>query len=201
MSDAAQSAAQPQALDPLSESLGRSFWQVGAITFWTQLFIAILPVAVISGIFASIPNAQSPGSSLNLLGYMSALGFAILLFTTFWAWRHMKRGRRLEEGGERADPPKLVRAVWVGLVASSVGILFSLVVLTAEVVYLLVRFLEAPQAGAMVVQTAEAGATWISALDMLGLMTLALTVGAEIIVLVSGLWLLYRVTSRAARAD
>lgn len=190
--------AKPQPLDALSGALGRSFWQIGAVSFWTQIFVAVLPVAVVAALFASIPGTQTPGSSLTLMGYMSALSFAILLFTTFWAWRHMRRGRRLEEGAERADPRKLVRAVWVGLGASSLGILFSLIVMVAEVVYLLVRFLEAPQAGAMVVQTADAGTTWISALDMLGLMTLALTVAAEIVVLVLGLWLLYRVTTRAA---
>jgi hypothetical protein len=188
----------PKPLDALSGRLGQSFWRIGAISFWTQLAIAVIPVIAITAVFSTIYNAQSPGPRIDLVGWMAMISFVILLFTTFWAWLHMRRGRRLEEGRERADLPKLGRAVWVGLGASSIGILLSIIVLTAEIVYLLVRFLEAPQAGVPVIQTVDGGTSWVSAVDILGLMTLVLTVAAEIIVLVLGLWLLFRVTTRGA---
>jgi hypothetical protein len=68
-----------------------------------------------------------------------------------------------------------------------------MVVMKIEVGHLLFYFLSAPQGGVPVFQTAGAApASWVSAVDMLSLMALLLTLAAEIIVLVLGLWLLFR---------
>ena len=95
------------------------------------------------------------------------------------------------------------------MAASSVGILFSTIAMVVEVACLLINFLEAPQAGLPVVQTnlGEGAAFWISAIDMVSLMALILAVAGEIVVLMLGLWLLYRAARtrpsprRSARAD
>jgi hypothetical protein len=63
--------------------------------------------------------------------------------------------------------------------------------------------LEAPQAGLPVIQTnlGEGAAFWISTIDMVSLMALSLAVAGEIVVLVLGLWLLYRASLRAAEPE
>jgi hypothetical protein len=87
----------------------------------------------------------------------------------------------------------LTRAAWTGIFASVVGILFSILVMMIEVSHLLFYFLTTPQGGVQVVQTTGSdSASWVSAVDMLSLLALIVTLLVELIVLASGLWLLYR---------
>lgn len=84
--------------------------------------------------------------------------------------------------------------VWTGIKASTVGILFSMIVMFFEVAQLLIYFLRAPQAGIPVIQTTGGPASWVSAADIAGLMALLLTMFVEVAVLAFSLWLLYRTT-------
>lgn len=188
------------ALEPVAEpeKLGKSFRRIGWIGFWLQLILGAVPLIGGGVLLLLNQTAIMPGGRFDVIGYLALASLVILFLTTLWFFRYTRLGRRLE--AQEATPPtgrRLGRIVWTGLVASSVGILFSTVVMVVEVAYLLVNFLEAPQAGLPVIQTTNGengGATWISAIDMMSLMTLILMVAAEIIVLVLGLWLLYRVT-------
>jgi hypothetical protein len=66
-------------------------------------------------------------------------------------------------------------------------------VLLFEVGTLLFYFLSAPQAGLPTVQTTTTGvASWVSAVDMMNLMAVILTLGGEIFALIFGLLLLFR---------
>jgi hypothetical protein len=86
-------------------------------------------------------------------------------------------------------------SVWTGVLASTVGMLFSMLVILIEAANLLFYFLKAPQGGIPVVQTSGTQAVhWVSSVDMVSLMALILTHFAELIVLVFGLWLLFRTT-------
>ena len=76
--------------------------------------------------------------------------------------------------------------------ASTLGIVFSMLVMFFEVAQLLIYFLRAPQAGIPVVQTTGGPASWVSAADIVSLMALLLTMFVEIVVLAFGLWLLFR---------
>lgn len=188
--------------DPADLSLAKSFRRVGWVGFWVQIVIGAVPLTVGAGLFLFNRNVVLPGGRFDLVGYLAIAGLLILVFTTLWFLRYARLGKRLEQGAEAPSQRRLSRIVWTGLTASSIGILFSTIVMVVEVTYLLINFLEAPQAGLPVIQTTtgDGGASWISALDMVSLMALILTVAAEIIVLVLGLWLLHRVLLRAHRA-
>jgi hypothetical protein len=77
-----------------------------------------------------------------------------------------------------------------------------MVVLILEVGQLLFYFLAAPQGGIPAIQTTPAnvgaGASWVSTVDVASLMALLLTLTAEVIALVLGLWLLFRTTQTAS---
>jgi uncharacterized membrane protein len=177
-------------------AIGKSFRKIGWLGFWTQVFVAIIPILVFSAIFAATRGFSLPGGRMDVLGWFSLLSVLILAFTTFWSWRYRTIGRRLESGEAALDPGALSKTVWTGLAASSFGVLLSLVVVLAEVVYLLLVFLEAPQGGAPVFQTVDgAGPSWITALDLLSLLALILTASAEIVTLLLALWLLFRISA------
>lgn len=200
MADDLQAKLRPTA-DSMSDSaqLGRMLRRLGGIGFWTQILIAVVPVIVITLAFSAVYGVRGPLRSAGFLGLLSFISFLILLATTFWCWRYRRIGARLT-GGETVDEGRLGRMIWVGLFLTASGIVLSMIVILSEMIYLLIRFLEAPQGGVPVIQTTEGSASWISAVDILGLMTLILTLSGEIVALVVSLWMLSRVTSRSRRA-
>jgi hypothetical protein len=179
---------------PTPQTLGmaRVLRRWGSIGFWAQLCIGVVPVLVIWVVFTIIYGVQTPFRTAGFLGLLSLLSFVVLVATTFWCWRYRKLGRALDHGSKTITPKSLVRTMWTGVTLSCIGIVLSMIVLFSEMTYLLVRFLEAPQAGAPVIQTIDTGTAWISAVDILGLMTVVLTLAAEIIVLVASIWILSR---------
>jgi hypothetical protein len=119
----------------------------------------------------------------------------MLLFTTFWSYRYTRVGRRISDPERRPAEASLIETVWTGVVATTAGMLFSMIAIVIETANLLFYFLKAPQAGIPVIQTSGAGSThWVSTMDMLSLMALVLFLFAELIVLVFSLWLLFRLT-------
>jgi len=72
--------------------------------------------------------------------------------------------------------------------------LISIVVMLVEVAHVLFFFLSVPQAVVPIVQTVNGDqSNWVSAIDMVSLMALTLTLFAEMIILTFSLWLLFRV--------
>ena len=87
------------------------------------------------------------------------------------------------------------RIAWIEVAASTLGIVFSVLVMMFEVIQLLLYFLRAPQAGVPVVQTTSGGPTsWVSAGDIISLMGLIITMSVEVIILALSLWLLFLAT-------
>jgi hypothetical protein len=190
-----ESVAQPPA-EAKAVSIGGAFRRIGWLGFWTQLVLAIVPILVFALIVGAVRGFAALRADTGLLGWFSLLSVLLLLFTTFWSWRYRSVGVRLAAGTVPFDAPVLSRRVWIGIGASSLGILLSLVVVLAEVIVLLLVFLEAPQGGAPVFQTTEgASFAFITALDVLSLVALILTAAAEIVTLLLSLWLLYRITT------
>lgn len=188
--------------DLADRTLGRAFRRVGWLGFWAQIAVALVPIAVVATLFGAFRGFALPGARLDILGWFSLLSLLILLFTIFWSRRYIRIGREIETGGEAPDHAALTRTVWIGMGAGAVGVLLSLIVVLAEIAYLLIVFLEAPQGGAPVFQTVDGdGPAWISAIDMLKLLTLVLTAAAEIVVLLLALWLLFRLSGPAPHAQ
>jgi hypothetical protein len=182
--------------------LGRTFRRVGWLGFWAQIAVALVPIVVVATLFGAFRGFALPGARLDILGWFSLLSLLILLFTIFWSRRYIRIGRAIETAADAPDHAALTRTVWVGMGAGAVGVLLSLIVVLAEIAYLLIVFLEAPQGGAPVFQTVDGnGPAWISAIDMLKLLTLVLTAAAEIVVLLLALWLLFRLSAADPHAQ
>jgi hypothetical protein len=194
MSDAAQPS--------INAGLSRPFSRLGWIGFWLQLAIGLIPVALL--IYAALFDAGGPvgtRSGFALTRYLATGSLLVLVFTTIWFFRYTRLANRIAEPDRRPSLRSLQRAAWIGVAASTLGIVFSAIVILFEVVELLTYFLRAPQAGVPVIQTTGGGpASWLSASDMLSLMGLMATMLVEIVVLTLSLWLLFRTTTVAAEA-
>jgi hypothetical protein len=178
-------------------SLARAFSRLGWVGLWLQVVFGSLPVIMMAYYFM-FSRSASPSASRSgfpFVEYLTVADLLILVFTTFWSYRYTRLGRRMMDPDRRPSESYVLGAVWTGVVASTVGMLFSMIVMLIEAANLLLYFLKAPQAGIPVIQTSGAEAVhWVSSVDMVSLMALILTLFAELIVLVLSLWLLFRTT-------
>jgi hypothetical protein len=180
------------------EGLAKSFARLGWIGFWSQVLLGSIPLVVTFYIFVFTGNLTGPRTGLPIVAFLTLANLAVLIFTTFWFWRYTALAKRIADPVARPTETAILGTVWTGLVASTLGILFSMVVLVLDVGQLLMYFLTAPQAGIPAVQTtAGLGASWVSAIDLLSLLGLLLMLAAEVLALVLGLWLMFRTTQTA----
>lgn len=177
-----------------TETLAKAFSRWGRSGFWALVVMGAIPLAitVYTLVFSDRP-AGSTRSGLPLVQFFSTAGLVLLVFLTLWFHRYTRIAQRLLDPSTRPSDASLRKTVWTGVVAASSAILFSMLVLLLEVGTLLFYFLSAPQAGVPTVQTTGAAvATWVSAVDMMNLMSVILTLGGEIFALIFGLLLLFR---------
>ncbi|MEH2495722.1 sterol desaturase/sphingolipid hydroxylase (fatty acid hydroxylase superfamily) [Bradyrhizobium sp. AZCC 1678] len=174
-------------------SLARTFARLGRVGFWMQIAIGSIPVALV--LYALVFGRDSGGGTragLVLVQYLTMMSLLVLLFTTVWFYRYTRLAKRIADADRRPSESSVLGAVWVGIAASTLGIVLSLLIMLLEASQLLLYFLRAPQAGVPVVQTTAGPASWVSAGDILGLLALIVTLSVEIAVLGMGLWLLFR---------
>jgi len=182
-----------------SKSLARAFRRLGWIGFFVQVALGSIPVVLMIYAFVFGGSAASATrSGLPLVEYLTIAGILILLFTTLWSYRYTRLANRIADPQRRPSADAVQRVAWTGVAASTVGIVFSMLVMLAEVTHLLFYFLRAPQAGVPVIQTTGGPASWVSAVDIVSLMALIVTLFGEVIVLALSLWLLFRTTIASA---
>lgn len=181
-------------------SLSRTYSKLGWFGFWLQLVVGSVPVLLMAYLFVF---ARSPGprAGLAFVEYLSVASLLALVFTTFWAFRYTRLSLKLTAPEPFVTYKRLMRAAWIGVVVSTVGMLFSMVIMFIEVAHLLFYFLSTPQGGVPVIQTTQGDtASWVSAVDMLSLLALILTLFAELAFLSISQVCLFRSSSAAAAA-
>ena len=185
--------------DVITPSKGRSlavaFTRLGWTGFWLQVVFGSLPII---GFFYFLTFAQrdpEASSGIGFVEYLTAINMLILVFTTYWSYRYTRLGRKMQIPEQCPPESYLTGTVWIGVLATTVGMLFSMIVILIDTANILFYFLKSPQAGIPVVQTSGTAASyWVSTFDIASLMALVLFLFAELIVLVSSLWLLFRTT-------
>jgi hypothetical protein len=176
------------------DSLAQAFSRLGWIGFWIQVAIGSIPVLLVTYalIFGRNSGAGTRGGFL-LIEYLTIAGLIALVFTTIWSYRYTRLGEQIADPARRPSEFAVQRVAWIGVAASTVGILFSMLVMLFEVAQLLFYFLRAPQVGVPVIQKTGGGEeSWVSAADMMNLLVLNLTLFGELTVLVFSIWLLFR---------
>jgi hypothetical protein len=178
-----------------NDSLSEAFSSLGWLGFWIQVVIGSVPLALIVYALVFGRNA-APGTRAGfpLIEYLSIAGLLVLAFTALWSFRYTRLAVSLTDPERRPTSAAVQRTVWIGVTASTIGILLSMLIMLFEVSQLLIYFLRAPQAGIPVIQTTGGPASWVSAADIAGLLALLLTMFAEVTILLFSLWLWFRST-------
>jgi hypothetical protein len=181
-------------------SLATAFRRLGWTGFWFQVVLGAIPILLILFLFVFNQSSTGTRAGLQFVEYLTLASFLFLVFTTVWFFRYTRLAPQIADRSTRPSQSSLIATVWTGVVASILGIVFSLVVLVFEVSHLLFYFLSAPQAGVPVIQAQGLGvaSSWVSSLDIVSLLSLILTLGAEVTALILGLWLLFRTTQTSS---
>jgi hypothetical protein len=175
-----------------TETLAKAFSRWGRGGFWALVVMGALPLVIMA--YTLVFTGSPAGSSRSGLPLVQFFSTVLLVFLTLWFYRYTRIAKRLQDpAASKPSEVSLRRTVWTGVIAASTAILFSMLVLLLEVGTLLYYFMSAPQAGVPTVQTTGAAvATWVSAVDMMNLLSVILTLGGEIFALIFGLLLLFR---------
>ena len=183
-----------------TQKFARDFSRFGWTAVCIQSVLAVIPILLLC--YVLFGKVVGNDVAWSVTDYLAILGLGILAFTTYWAFHYTRIAQRIADPARRPPRSKLIRTLWIGLWASSLGILVSLVLLFVEVIRLLILFLRAPQAGVPVFQTqAEDRLRWVSAIDAVSLLAELCTLTGELLVLGLTLWLLFRVTTWADDYD
>jgi hypothetical protein len=178
-----------------TDRVARAFLRYGQGGFWSLVLMGAIPVIIMlyTFIFSDRPSGTNR-SGLPFVHFFSTMGLALLVFITYWFYRYIQIGKRLQAPGAELNETSLRRSVGTGLAATSLALVFSFLVMLFEVGTLLFYFLSAPQAGLPTFQTTVDGfASWVSAVDMINLLSMVMTLGGEIFAIIFGLLLLYRI--------
>ena len=180
--------------------LALTFHRLGWCGFWTQVVVGSIPTILISYLFFFTRSTTTPRVGFRFVEYLTVTSLLVLLFTTIWFFRYTRLAKRITTPEHRPTNDFLSRTAWTGIIASTIGVLISILVMLIEVAHLLFFFLSVPQAGVPIIQTTSGDqSNWVSAIDMVSLMALTLTLFAEMIILVFGLFLLFRVLIVSAK--
>lgn len=185
------------------EQLGASFTKLGWIGFFIQLILLTIPLLLAVYLFFGFSPESAARKGIDLSNYLSYGSLLVALFTAFWLFRYTRLGRRIAAGDTELTGVAVMKAVWIGIWAGGIGILFSMLQLFSATGRILFVMLANPQTGLMVSPQIGGNPTQsISALDGISLLTLLVLLTAELVVLGLSLWLLYRTaTPESAAAD
>jgi hypothetical protein len=183
--------------DAITPSKGRSLAvslsRLGWFGFWLQVIFGSLPIMVLVYYYIFSRPTASPSQGFGFTEYMTIINLFLLAFTTYWSYRYTRIGSRLRGPDPKPSEASVVGTVWTGIMATTMGMLISMIAVLAATGALLFSFLKAPQGGIPVFQTPSTEAVrWVSTIDVIDLMALVLFLFAEQIVLVFNLWLLFR---------
>jgi hypothetical protein len=185
---------QDAVISSTDRSLAGSFYFLGWTGFWLQVVLGSLPV-IGMGYFFMFSRSTTPRSGVFFVEYLTIANLLMLVFTAFWSYRYTRLARQLADPQRRPPQSQVRGIVWTGVTAATIAMLLSMLVILIEAASLLLYYLKTPQAGVPVIQTSGTEAVHVvSAVDIVSLMALILTLFSEMIVLVFSLWLLYRAT-------
>jgi hypothetical protein len=147
-------------------------------------------------LFLSSPESVAR-KGLDLSDYLSYGSLIVMVFTTFWFYLYTRLSKRIVDPDSRPSSHSVQRRIWIGLWASCVGIVFSMILMMSSVLRMLITLMATPQTGLPVAQAGADPTYTLSAIDAVSMMSLLLILTAELIVLGFSVWLLFQVAQQS----
>ena len=159
-----------------------------------QLALLFKPVLLLIYVLLLSSPDSTQHRGIDLSNYLSYGSLLVMLFTTFWFFRYTRLGKRIADPELRPSQSAVMKTLWIGLWASCLGILFSMLLLMNALGRLFFVLMTTPQTGIPIASIPGGDpARILSAIDAASLASVFLMISAEFIVLGFTLWLLFRV--------
>jgi hypothetical protein len=130
----------------------------------------------------------------NILSFVDIL---TLFFTIYWCFRYTRLASKLGDSNQRPTKARVIREVWIGIIANVGVILIAVLIGIVTVGGLLYLILSLPQGAATILQPFPGGKVinpvpMIVPMDILGLLAVMNVILAGLLGVIVSLWLLYR---------
>ena len=176
--------------------IAATFRRLGWIGFWCQVVLGLIPVILVifQSVFSLKPQRMGVPDSGNILSFVDIL---TLVFTIYWCFRYTRLASKLEDSNQRPAKVRVIREVWIGIIANVGVILLAVLIGTITVGGLLYVILSLPQGAATILQPAPGGTVInqgpiIVPMDILGLLAVMNVILAGLVGVIVSLWLLHR---------
>lgn len=180
------------------EKLAGPFIRTGWTVCIIQGLFALVPIILLTYVLISGNRNPNASGVTDVTTYLSVIGWVILFATTLWFYRYTRLGKKLKQREIRPSKPSVIRQIWVGLILGCMGIVVSVSLLFGEILRLLLVFLRTPQGAVPVFSPAADASAWVSAIDMVGLLSDVCVLSAELVAVTLSLWLLFRLLPPSA---
>ncbi|WPL16679.1 hypothetical protein Thiowin_01646 [Thiorhodovibrio winogradskyi] len=173
--------------------LGATFKKIGWIGFITQLVLLAIPLMLALYMVLGFSPESPARKGIDLSNYLSYGSLIVTIFTAVWFFRYPRFGRRIAVSDPALSGGGVLKTIWIGVWASAIGIVFSMLLLFGSAGRMLFVMLANPQTGLNISpQIGTNPGQFISALDGISLISLLILLTAELVVLGLSMWLLYR---------
>ena len=181
---------------PSPRQIAITFRRLGWIGFWCQVVLGLIPVILMTfqWVFSSKPQLIGVPDSGNILSFVDML---TLVFTIYWCFRYTRLASKLEDSNQRPAKARVIKEVWIGIIANVGVILLAVLIGMVMVGGLLYAILSLPPGAATILQPAPGGALInpgpiIVPMDLLGLLAVMNVILAGLVGVIVSLWLLSR---------
>ncbi|WP_082803745.1 DUF3611 family protein [Anabaena sp. 4-3] len=175
---------------PKLHDIAKTIRTTGRIAFWVQLTLAV--VTALALLFAATGRdfADRQTSGLGVGIFWAIAGLLALFFSVYWDYRYSRIGKLLDNPNPTLHPSKAdtTRAIRLGILASLIGILLTLLGAGATLAVLTAKVVSQPP-GVAIIDPNKI----IRALDVFVMVANINGIAAHFIGAVSSMWLLEKV--------
>ncbi len=179
---------------PTLQQIARTFRRTGWISFWVQLVLAVISSVILlfAGVLAPRTGTTGPNPATGIGVGVTVLGIVVLLYNMYLAvFRYVPIGRKLEGNpNNRPKKSETIQVIRMGLFASSIGILLSLLGAQATVGLLAAKAFSQGVGGFVNTDPSK----FIQPLDILVVQASVNVILAQFVAIVASLWLLNRMS-------
>ncbi len=183
---------------PTHLQIAANLRRLGWIGFWCQVILGSIPVILLT--FQWIFSKEQTMAGIDITNIFSFIDIVTLLFTIFWCFGYTRLGKKLEKTEKSPKKAKVLRTIWIGIIANLGVMLLAVFIGIITLGGLLYTILSLPQGATTILQPVPGGTMVnpglvIVPMDILGLLAIMNVILAGLVGVTISLWLLSRINA------
>ena len=181
---------------PTHLQIAANLRRLGWIGFWCQVILGSIPVILLT--FQWIFSKEQTMAGIDITNIFSFIDIVTLLFTIFWCFGYTRLGKKLEKPEKSPKKAKVLRTIWIGIIANLGVMLLAVFIGIITLGGLLYTILSLPQGATTILQPVPGGTMVnpglvIVPMDILGLLAIMNVILAGLVGVTISLWLFSRI--------